>query len=36
MLEKKKIVKWTIDNKEDQKREEEVKADYHKWSLIDL
>ena len=36
MLKEEKIVKWTIDDKEDQEREKKVKADYHKWPLIDL
>jgi len=29
-LEEKKIVRWTIDNKEDWRREEKVEADYRK------
>ena len=30
MLEEEKIVRWTVDDKEDQRREEKVEADYRK------
>jgi len=33
-LEKKKIVRWAIDNKEDWKREKEIKIDYRKIEKI--
>ena len=35
-LEKEKIVKWVVDNKEDWKREKEVKADHKKIEEIVL
>jgi len=35
-LEKEKIVKWIVDNKEDWKREKEVKADHKKIEEIVL
>jgi len=33
-LEKKKIVRWAVDNKEDWKREKEIKIDYRKIEKI--
>ena len=35
-LEEKKIMRWTVDNKEDQKREEGVETDYRKIKEIVL